>query len=67
MDVHAGGAVNVLVRVGDGEYLPPFAAVCNISVHKGNGNSRLTIGGYNTHNQIGSGNGLWLAVMAITS
>nr|WP_240314500.1 MARTX multifunctional-autoprocessing repeats-in-toxin holotoxin RtxA [Vibrio tetraodonis] len=62
MDVYAGGAVNVLVRIGDGQYLAHLLAYGNISVHKGNGNSRVVMfGGYNTHTQIGSGKGLWLA------
>ncbi|MCR9387270.1 MARTX multifunctional-autoprocessing repeats-in-toxin holotoxin RtxA [Vibrio metoecus] len=62
MDVYAGGAVNVLVRIGDGQYLANLLAYGNISVHKGNGNSRVVMfGGFNTHTQIGSGNGLWLA------
>ncbi|HDY7578372.1 TPA: MARTX multifunctional-autoprocessing repeats-in-toxin holotoxin RtxA [Vibrio vulnificus] len=62
MDVYAGGALNVLVRIGDGQYLAHLLALGNISVHKGNGNSRVVMfGGYNTHTQIGSGNSLWLA------
>ncbi|MBT2919870.1 MARTX multifunctional-autoprocessing repeats-in-toxin holotoxin RtxA [Vibrio anguillarum] len=62
MDVYAGGALNVLVRIGDGQYLAHLLALGNISVHKGNGNSRVVMfGGYNTHTQIGTGNGLWLA------
>ncbi|GLT19406.1 hypothetical protein GCM10007938_31880 [Vibrio zhanjiangensis] len=62
MDVYAAGAVNVLVRIGDGQYLAHLLAYGNISVHKGNGSSRIVMfGGYNTHTQIGSGNGLWVA------
>ncbi|OHV55592.1 peptidase C80 [Photorhabdus temperata] len=60
MDVYAGGAVNVLVRVGDGRYLAHLLAYGNISIHKGNGDSRiLMLGGYNTHTQIGHGNANW--------
>ncbi|MCJ8349618.1 MARTX multifunctional-autoprocessing repeats-in-toxin holotoxin RtxA [Moritella sp.] len=62
MDVYAGGAVNVLVRIGDGQYLAHLLAYGNISVHKGNGASRVVMfGGYNTHTQIGNGNGTWVA------
>ncbi|SGY96223.1 Autotransporter adhesin [Moritella viscosa] len=62
MDVYAGGAVNVLVRIGDGQYLAHLLAYGNISVHKGNGASRVVMfGGYNTHTQIGNGNGTWAA------
>ncbi|MGR5146438.1 MARTX multifunctional-autoprocessing repeats-in-toxin holotoxin RtxA [Photobacterium alginatilyticum] len=62
MDVYAGGAVNVLARIGDGQYLAHLLAYGNISVHKGNGDSRVVMfGGYNTHTQVGSGNGTWLA------
>ncbi|MEQ5091680.1 MARTX multifunctional-autoprocessing repeats-in-toxin holotoxin RtxA [Providencia rettgeri] len=62
MDVYAGGAVNVLIRIGDGKYLAHLLAYGNISVHKGNGSSRVIMfGGYNTHTQLGTGNGLWLA------
>ncbi|MBS9444233.1 MARTX multifunctional-autoprocessing repeats-in-toxin holotoxin RtxA [Photorhabdus heterorhabditis] len=59
MDVYAGSAANVLVRVGDGQYLAHLLAIGNISIHKGNGDSRVTLlGGYNTHTQIGNvGNG----------
>ncbi|NHB63797.1 MARTX multifunctional-autoprocessing repeats-in-toxin holotoxin RtxA, partial [Photorhabdus sp. RW14-46] len=41
MDVYAGGAVNVLVRIGDGQYLAHLLAYGNISIHKGNGSSRV--------------------------
>ncbi|NHB98291.1 MARTX multifunctional-autoprocessing repeats-in-toxin holotoxin RtxA [Photorhabdus stackebrandtii] len=55
MDVNAGGAANVLVRVGDGRYLAHLLAIGNISIHKGNGESQVTmLGGYNTHTQIGN-------------
>ncbi|ETS29260.1 RtxA repeat/Peptidase C80 family [Photorhabdus khanii NC19] len=60
MEVYAGGAVNVLVRVGDGRYLAHLLAYGNISIHKGNGDSRvLMLGGYNTHTQIGDGSANW--------
>ncbi|SFU67752.1 MARTX multifunctional-autoprocessing repeats-in-toxin holotoxin RtxA [Xenorhabdus koppenhoeferi] len=61
MDVDADGAANVLVRVGDGRYLAHLLAVGNISIHQGNGDSRVTMqGGYNTHTQIGNGSANWL-------
>lgn len=54
MDIHAGGAVNVLIRIGDGEYKAHLTALGNISIHKGQGNSHVTMfGGLNTHTQIG--------------
>ncbi|PHM39499.1 Autotransporter adhesin [Xenorhabdus mauleonii] len=60
MDINAGGAANILVRVGDGRYLAHLLAVGNVSVHKGNGNSRVTMGGgFNTHTQIGNGDAFW--------
>ncbi|MGV7963900.1 MARTX multifunctional-autoprocessing repeats-in-toxin holotoxin RtxA [Photorhabdus tasmaniensis] len=60
MKVNAGGAANVVVRVGDGRYLAHLLAVGNISIHKGNGNSRVVMsGGYNTHSQIGDGRASW--------
>ncbi|NHB97619.1 MARTX multifunctional-autoprocessing repeats-in-toxin holotoxin RtxA [Photorhabdus stackebrandtii] len=60
MNVNAGGAANVFVRVGDGRYLAHLLAVGNISIHKGNGNSRIVMsGGYNTHSQIGHGRASW--------
>ncbi|PHM25228.1 MARTX multifunctional-autoprocessing repeats-in-toxin holotoxin RtxA [Xenorhabdus ehlersii] len=63
MNVNAGGAANVLVRVGDGRYLAHLLAVGNISIHKGNGNSRISMGGgFNTHTQIGHGNAFWTGV-----
>ncbi|WP_319924498.1 MARTX multifunctional-autoprocessing repeats-in-toxin holotoxin RtxA [Xenorhabdus littoralis] len=63
MEVNAGGAANVLVRVGDGRYLAHLLAVGNISIHKGNGNSRIFMGGgFNTHTQIGNGDGFWSGV-----
>ncbi|MBD2822529.1 MARTX multifunctional-autoprocessing repeats-in-toxin holotoxin RtxA [Xenorhabdus sp. 42] len=63
MDVNAGGAANILVRVGDGRYLAHLLAVGNISVHKGNGNSRVTMGGgFNTHTQIGNGDAVWSGI-----
>ncbi|BET96212.1 MARTX multifunctional-autoprocessing repeats-in-toxin holotoxin RtxA [Xenorhabdus taiwanensis] len=63
MKVNAGGAANVLVRVGDGRYLAHLLAVGNISIHKGNGNSRISMGGgFNTHTQIGHGNAFWTGV-----
>ncbi|MBI6549852.1 MARTX multifunctional-autoprocessing repeats-in-toxin holotoxin RtxA [Xenorhabdus lircayensis] len=63
MNVNAGGAANVLVRVGDGRYLAHLLAVGNISIHKGNGNSRIAMGGgFNTHTQIGHGDGFWSGV-----
>ncbi|WP_118987203.1 MARTX multifunctional-autoprocessing repeats-in-toxin holotoxin RtxA [Photorhabdus sp. CRCIA-P01] len=62
MEVNAGGAANLLVRIGDGRYIAHLLAVGNISIHKGNGNSRVVMqGGYNTHTQIGNGNANWLA------
>ncbi|KER01669.1 MARTX multifunctional-autoprocessing repeats-in-toxin holotoxin RtxA [Photorhabdus temperata] len=62
MDVNAGGAANVLVRIGDGLYLAHLLAVGNISIHKGNGDSRVVMqGGYNTHTQIGHSHANWLA------
>ncbi|NHB62015.1 MARTX multifunctional-autoprocessing repeats-in-toxin holotoxin RtxA [Photorhabdus sp. RW14-46] len=61
MDVYAGGAANVLVRVGDGRYLARLLAIGNISIHQGNGDSRVVmLGGYNTHTQIGKGSANWL-------
>ncbi|KTL60633.1 hypothetical protein AA106_12080 [Photorhabdus laumondii subsp. laumondii] len=61
MDVYAGGAANVLVRIGDGRYLARLLAIGNISIHQGNGDSRVSMfGGYNTHSQIGNGNANWL-------
>ncbi|WP_118985398.1 MARTX multifunctional-autoprocessing repeats-in-toxin holotoxin RtxA [Photorhabdus sp. CRCIA-P01] len=63
MDVYAGGAANVLVRVGDGLYLAHLLAIGNISIHQGNGDSRVIMfGGYNTHTQIGNGSANWLGV-----
>ncbi|WP_323854280.1 MARTX multifunctional-autoprocessing repeats-in-toxin holotoxin RtxA [Xenorhabdus koppenhoeferi] len=63
MNVNAGGAANVLVRVGDGRYLAHLLAVGNISIHKGNGNSRIAMGGgFNTHTQIGHGDAFWSGV-----
>lgn len=63
MDVNAGGAANVLVRVGDGRYLAHLLAVGNISIHKGNGNSRVAMGGgFNTHTQIGHGDAFWTGI-----
>ncbi|WP_047678769.1 MULTISPECIES: MARTX multifunctional-autoprocessing repeats-in-toxin holotoxin RtxA [Xenorhabdus] len=63
MEVNAGGAANVLVRVGDGRYLAHLLAVGNISIHKGNGNSRVSMGGgFNTHTQIGHGDAVWSGV-----
>ncbi|MDC9580144.1 MARTX multifunctional-autoprocessing repeats-in-toxin holotoxin RtxA [Xenorhabdus sp. PR6a] len=63
MNVNAGGAANVLVRVGDGRYLAHLLAVGNISIHKGNGNSRIAMGGgFNTHTQIGDGDAFWFGV-----
>ncbi|MCP9268020.1 MARTX multifunctional-autoprocessing repeats-in-toxin holotoxin RtxA [Xenorhabdus sp. XENO-1] len=63
MDVNAGGAANILVRVGDGRYLAHLLAVGNISIHKGNGNSRISMGGgFNTHTQIGHGDAFWSGV-----
>ncbi|PHM68910.1 MARTX multifunctional-autoprocessing repeats-in-toxin holotoxin RtxA [Xenorhabdus kozodoii] len=63
MNVNAGGAANVLVRVGDGRYLAHLLAVGNISIHKGNGNSRISMGGgYNTHTQIGHGDASWTGI-----
>ncbi|SFN49723.1 MARTX multifunctional-autoprocessing repeats-in-toxin holotoxin RtxA [Xenorhabdus japonica] len=63
MEVNAGGAANVLVRVGDGRYLAHLLAVGNISIHKGNGDSRIAMGGgFNTHTQIGNGDALWSGV-----
>ncbi|WP_279625660.1 MARTX multifunctional-autoprocessing repeats-in-toxin holotoxin RtxA [Xenorhabdus ishibashii] len=63
MNVNAGGAANVLVRVGDGRYLAHLLAVGNISIHKGNGDSRIAMGGgFNTHTQIGNGDALWSGV-----
>ncbi|AOM40843.1 MARTX multifunctional-autoprocessing repeats-in-toxin holotoxin RtxA [Xenorhabdus hominickii] len=63
MEVNAGGAANVLVRVGDGRYLAHLLAVGNISIHKGNGDSRISMGGgFNTHTQIGHGNAFWSGV-----
>ncbi|OCQ51963.1 RtxA repeat protein [Photorhabdus australis subsp. thailandensis] len=60
MDVNAGGAANVFVRIGDGRYLAHLLAVGNISIHKGNGNSRVVMqGGYNTHTHIGNGRANW--------
>ncbi|MCC8466062.1 MARTX multifunctional-autoprocessing repeats-in-toxin holotoxin RtxA [Photorhabdus bodei] len=61
MDVYAGGAANVLVRIGDGRYLAHLLAMGNISIHQGNGDSRVIMfGGYNTHSQIGNANANWL-------
>ncbi|MQL46524.1 MARTX multifunctional-autoprocessing repeats-in-toxin holotoxin RtxA [Photorhabdus khanii] len=61
MDVDAGGAANVLVRIGDGRYLAHLLAIGNISIHQGNGDSRvIMLGGYNTHTQIGDGSANWL-------
>ncbi|OCA54786.1 MARTX multifunctional-autoprocessing repeats-in-toxin holotoxin RtxA [Photorhabdus namnaonensis] len=61
MDVYAGGAANVLVRIGDGRYLAHLLAIGNISIHQGNGDSRVIMfGGYNTHSQIGNGSANWL-------
>ncbi|MDC9596382.1 MARTX multifunctional-autoprocessing repeats-in-toxin holotoxin RtxA [Xenorhabdus anantnagensis] len=63
MEVNAGGAANVLVRVGDGRYLAHLLAVGNISIHKGNGDSRIAMGGgFNTHTQIGNGDAFWSGV-----
>ncbi len=63
MNVNAGGGANVLVRVGDGRYLAHLLAVGNISIHKGNGNSRIFMGGgFNTHTQIGDGEAFWFGV-----
>ncbi|CAM3160191.1 MARTX multifunctional-autoprocessing repeats-in-toxin holotoxin RtxA [Xenorhabdus nematophila] len=63
MNINAGGAANVLVRVGDGRYLAHLLAVGNISIHKGNGNSRISMGGgFNTHTQIGNGDAFWTGV-----
>ncbi|WP_338803249.1 MARTX multifunctional-autoprocessing repeats-in-toxin holotoxin RtxA [Xenorhabdus griffiniae] len=63
MNVNAGGAANVLVRVGDGRYLAHLLAVGNISIHKGNGNSRIAMGGgFNTHTQIGHGDAFWTGI-----
>ncbi|MDX7987774.1 MARTX multifunctional-autoprocessing repeats-in-toxin holotoxin RtxA [Xenorhabdus sp. 12] len=63
MDINAGGAANILVRVGDGRYLAHLLAVGNISVHKGNGDSRVTMGGgFNTHTQIGNGDAVWSGI-----
>ncbi|MDC9593659.1 MARTX multifunctional-autoprocessing repeats-in-toxin holotoxin RtxA [Xenorhabdus sp. IM139775] len=63
MDVNAGGAANVLVRVGDGRYLAHLLAVGNISIHKGNGNSRIAMGGgFNTHTQMGHGDAFWFGI-----
>ncbi|WP_416776198.1 MARTX multifunctional-autoprocessing repeats-in-toxin holotoxin RtxA [Xenorhabdus budapestensis] len=63
MEVNAGGAANVLIRVGDGRYLAHLLAIGNISIHKGNGNSRVSMGGgFNTHTQIGHGDAVWSAV-----
>ncbi|MBD2797923.1 MARTX multifunctional-autoprocessing repeats-in-toxin holotoxin RtxA [Xenorhabdus sp. 18] len=63
LDVNAGGAANVLVRVGDGRYLAHLLAVGNISIHKGNGNSRIAMGGgFNTHTQIGDGDAFWSGI-----
>ncbi|PHM37719.1 MARTX multifunctional-autoprocessing repeats-in-toxin holotoxin RtxA [Xenorhabdus innexi] len=63
MEVNAGGAANVLVRVGDGRYLAHLLAVGNISIHKGNGDSRISMGGgFNTHTQMGHGDAVWSGV-----
>ncbi|OTA18699.1 RTX cytotoxin [Xenorhabdus beddingii] len=63
MNVNAGGAANVLVRVGDGRYLAHLLAVGNISIHKGNGNSRVSMGGgFNTHTQMGNGDAFWSGI-----
>ncbi|WFQ81176.1 MARTX multifunctional-autoprocessing repeats-in-toxin holotoxin RtxA [Xenorhabdus sp. SF857] len=63
LNVKAGGAANVLVRVGDGRYLAHLLAVGNISIHKGNGNSRIAMGGgFNTHTQIGHGDAFWTGI-----
>ncbi|ERT11658.1 MARTX multifunctional-autoprocessing repeats-in-toxin holotoxin RtxA [Photorhabdus temperata] len=62
MNVYAGGAANLLVRIGDGRYLAHLLSISNISIHKGQGDSRVVmLGGYNTHTQIGNGGANWLA------
>ena len=57
----------MLVRSGDGEYLARLLAYGNISVQQGRGDSQVVmLGGYNTHTQLGDGQGLWLAGVVST-
>lgn len=55
MNISAAGAANVLIRMGDGEYKAHLTALGNVSIHRGQGDSHVTmLGGLNTHTQIGS-------------